>query len=101
MKILHSNLEKNWYTINNVELTSEQKNVLLTGTDEEKEAVFEYIKQNTNLPAIKKDSDAAIKLYNENKPSGEFVLIHAVINIEDSTGIINYRVDNEHKQLSF
>jgi hypothetical protein len=101
MKILHSNQEENWHTIEEVQLTAEQENVLETGTYEEKQIVSEYIKQNSTKKAIKKESDAAIKLYNANKPSGEFVLIHASIDLDDESGFINYRINEEHKQIFF
>jgi hypothetical protein len=101
MKILHSNTEGNWYTIEKVQLTAEQENILATGTYEEKEIVSEYIKQNANHTALKEDSDVAIALYNANKPSGDVVLIHASIDLDDQSGFINYRINDEHKQHSF
>jgi hypothetical protein len=101
MKILHSNQEGSWYIIKKVELTKEQENILATGTDEEKQVVGNYIKANSTKLATKKDSDAAIALYNANKPKGDIFLLHASVDLDDETGFINYRINDEHKQCSF
>ena len=101
MKILHSNQEGSWYMIKNVTLTAEQENILATGTNEEKQIVGDYIKANSTKVATKKDSDAAKALYNANKPEGDIFLLHVSVDLDDETGFINYRINDEHKQCAF
>lgn len=101
MKILHSTTENTWYSIEKVELTPEQLELLNSGTLEEREEISAIIKAGITKTPTKKDSDLAKSLYNANKPTGTFTLIMASINIEDSTGFINYKAEEEHKQLSF
>jgi len=51
-------------------------------------------------PAKQDDAQAAQKLYERHKPDGS-ILIGCDIALPAGTGIINCRVDGEHKQIRF
>lgn len=110
MKQLQSSVENTWIQINNVALTDEQKTTLSNISPEKKDerkAIQLEIK--ALREGIASDSDVVIaqNLYASNKPklkeTDKYELIAVNISIDGSTGtgIINCRINGEHKQIRF
>lgn len=102
MKILHSNQENVWFISVPVELTSAEKEILKNGTEKEKELLSISLKERSVKTPTKKDSDLAKSIYAANKPTEDnFELIQVSIDLDDSTGFLNYKSEGIHKQLYF
>lgn len=110
-KHLNLRTEGSWIELQRVELTEEQK-TLLTSTDEkDKEArknLQDSIKEQREKNATKADIDKVQPIYDKNKPkikeSDKYYLIGCNATITDNgsiRGIINCRVNGEHKQIRF
>lgn len=97
MKNLNSNQEGIW--LEQLELTNTQIEVLQNGKLEEKQSVIDA----TNVTPSETDLQLANELYNLSKPSEEgFELIGCNITLCDNPrGIINCRINGEHKQIRF
>ena len=97
MKNLSSQIEGVWKE--KLIPTQSQLLVLQNGTQEEKEAVILAITVNPS----NSDLALAIQTYNQNKPTDEnYYLISCDLTIDDNIrGIINCRVNGEHKQIRF
>lgn len=95
MKNLNSEIEGVW--IEQLELTTAQLEILQNGTQEEKQAVIEASK----VVANEVDTATTNSLYNLHKPTeGTYHLIGCNLTIGENTrGIINYRINREHKQI--
>jgi DNA-binding response OmpR family regulator len=101
---------KNLTLINNewkqrvaVELTEEERELLETFSDdrhEERTALAERIHSESLIAADTEDAAAAQALYDQHKIEGAD-LIAADITLPEGTGIINCRLNGEHKQIRF
>jgi hypothetical protein len=107
MKNLQSTLEGAWVELKQVELTEAQKTILFSNDNEAKATLFAEIKANREVKATKADKDLAVAKYTEVKPILEetdvYELVAVDITIENASvsGILNYRVNGEHKQIRF
>lgn len=97
MKNLSSQVEGIWKE--RLEPTASQMQTLQNGADSEKEAVINAI----NIPASNADKATANQIYNTHKPTEEnYSLISCDLTIgEEVRGIINCRINGEHKQIRF
>lgn len=101
---------KNLSLINNVwierinpNITSEERIILDDKTmpiSEAKKALMESIKARSSKPADPSDSAAAQAIYDQHKLVNA-TLIAVDVSLPDGHGIINCRVDGEHKQIRF
>jgi hypothetical protein len=105
MKNLQSVIEGNWVKLNQIQLTEEQKILLSSTNSEDQEAIETLrvsIKSQRETKATKADAALAQAKYVEIKPAvDEYQLIAMDINIDSMSGILNYRVKGEHKQIRF
>lgn len=85
--------------VERLEPTEEQLQKLINGTQEEKLAVSNSL----NITPKKADITVANRLFNEHKPTDDnYTLISCDLTIDEEVrGIINYRINNEHKQIRF
>lgn len=85
--------------IERLEPTPNQLQTLQNGTNAEKEALINAI----NIPATNADKATANQIYNLHKPTDEnYSLISCDLTIgEEVRGIINCRINGEHKQIRF
>lgn len=107
MKQYQSTTEGAWVEIKKVELTEEQKTLLMSKEDSDKQAkesLIETIKSQRTSEVDASKSNELISLYDSKKPelkeSDIYELISADV-LENFTGIINCRVNGEHKQIRF
>lgn len=107
MKQYQSTTEGTWVEIKKVELTEEQKTLLMSKEDSDKEAkesLIETIKSQRTSEVDATKCSELISLYDSKKPelkeSDIYELISADV-LENFTGIINCRVNGEHKQIRF
>ena len=106
MKNLKSTIEGTWVELKQVEITEEQKNLLKSNRDEDIEAKNELalnIKSLREVNASKKDSTKAQAIYESIKPELKDKDVYELIsiNINDEKGILNCRINGEHKQIRF
>jgi hypothetical protein len=108
MKNLQSTTEGTWVELKQVELTEEQKTLLQSKKESDKEAIkalFAEIKALREVEAQEEDAVLAqakyeaIKLSLKLKETDVYQLIS--FNISNNTGILNYRINGEHKQIRF
>jgi hypothetical protein len=109
MKNIVSNIEGTWKEIKKVELTTEQKELLKSQKEEDKAS--KLVLQNT----IKEQKEISVSpenivifdaIYNKHKPTlkEDDVYKFIAINIsygEKTHGILNCRINGEHKQIRF
>jgi hypothetical protein len=97
MKNLSSQTEGLWFERKNP--TESQFQILRNGTQEEKKAVINALNVNPSNADIAK----ANELYSLKKPRDEnYNFISCSITLcENPRGIINYKINNEHKQIRF
>jgi len=109
MKNLQSIEEGKWVELISSSLTEEEKTLLVSTNSadkEAKEALIAELKSKTTKAASKKDADVAKAKYNEIKPVLEedetyhFIAMDVILG-ESLSGILNYRVNGEHKQVRF
>ena len=107
MKQFQSTIEGTWIELKQVELTEEQKTLLMSkeeGDKDAKLALFEEIKSQREGVVDAAKSAELITFYESKKPELKakdiFQLITADVN-ESFNGIINFRVNGEHKQIRF
>lgn len=109
MKNLKSTTEGVWVEIKPVTLTEEQKTLLTSQEESDKEAKAVLVTELTKKSEVTPDEltlALAIAKYNFLKPvvseTGTYELIGCNMSIGDKvTGIINCRVNGEHKQIRF
>jgi 3-mercaptopyruvate sulfurtransferase SseA len=92
-----------WKQILNPNLTPEERAVL-ENTRPENLAAIRELAENINarsvVAALAEDSATAQTIYDQHKIEGaEFIDCH--IALPDGSGLINCRVENEHKQIRF
>ena len=97
MKNLSSQVEGVW--IESLQATEAQIETLQNGSDEEKKAVTTALKGTPSKADIAK----ANEVYNLHKPQDEnYSLIGCDLTIDNGVrGIINCRINGEHKQIRF
>jgi hypothetical protein len=97
MKNLSSELEGVW--IERLQVSEAQIETLQNGSDEEKQSVISALK---GTPS-KADISKANEVYNLHKPQDEnYSLIGCDLTIDNGVrGIINCRINGEHKQIRF
>ena len=109
MTNVQSTVEGEWFKFNRVFLTQTQRELLNSQNPEDEEAKFtlmEEIKGLRYTALTTEESEKYIELYNKNKPtlveSDVYELISCDISFERKTsGIINCRVNGDHKQIRF
>ena len=110
MKILTSNAEGVWFSPISTQLTTEEHAILQS--EEETDAIakaelLERVKTNRENPASTEDTAEAQTVYEFHKPilkeTDTYQLIAVDLRIDglDKNGIINCRVNEEHKQIRF
>lgn len=110
MKTYQSIIEGTWIELLPVQLTEEQKALMISIKEEDKEAkksLMENIKsQREGLVDIKKEGELN-SFYNSVKPELKQKDVYQLISINVSergdnfTGILNCRINGEHKQIRF
>ena len=106
MKNLQSTIEGTWVELKQIQLTDEQK-ILLSSKDEaNKEAVtalLAEIKSLKEVVAQKKDAALAQAKYERVKPRLKETDVYQLISfdIKSNNCIVNSRVNGEHKQFRF
>jgi hypothetical protein len=110
MKILTSNTEGVWLSPTIVQLTAEEHVILQSEKETDtvaKAALLETIKTNRETPASAEDATEGQTIYEFNKPvlkeTDTYQLISVDLRIDglNKNGIINCRVNGDHKQIRF
>ena len=107
MKNLQSTIEGTWIEIKQVTLTEEQIALLTSVNSQAKTDLMAEIKSQREVAATKSDTDLAVSKYNEVKPAlettdvYELIAMDVVVTEETLLGILNCRVNGEHKQIRF
>ena len=110
MKTYQSTTENIWEKLNKVELTENEIALLDSEKEEDKVArkeLSEVIKQKRKTTLIESESQKYIEIYNSHKPTltekDNYVLL--AINVIEAgdiiSGILNCRINGEHKQIRF
>lgn len=96
-------INNSWKQQVEVQLTDAEK-VLLTNvgrdSQEERKLLLERVRDQSLIDANSEDASAAQALYDSNKIENA-ALIAADISLPHGNGIINCRIDGEHKQIRF
>jgi ribosomal 30S subunit maturation factor RimM len=107
MKNLQSTAEGSWIELKEVVLTEQQNLILISDNNEEKANLLLEIKANREVEPTQEDIDIALAKYNEVKPTlkeddvYELISMDITIENESSLGILNCRINGEHKQIRF
>ena len=110
MKNLQSTIEGTWIEIKPVTLTKEQQTLMMSQEEsdtEAKNALMAEIKSQREVSATKADKTLAVAKYAEVKPilkegnTYELIAMDLVIDELKLSGILNCRVNGEHKQVRF
>lgn len=110
MKVIQSTVETIWKEIVKVELTAEEKSLILSTKEEDKVAkkeLMDRLKSERELELDVTSTAIAQAIYESNKPSLKETDTYQLISVdmqltdEVGTGIINCRVNEEHRQIRF
>lgn len=106
MKILQSATEGTWIEIKQVNLTEQQTALLASEKESDKDAIIELIAEIKSLREVEaneEDASLAQAKYEAVKPVLKETDVYQLISfdIHGTTGILNYRVNGEHKQIRF
>jgi hypothetical protein len=110
MKNIQSTTEGTWVELVPVELTESEKTLLTSTNEQDEEAKAELIaeiKTRGEKALTKAESDKAKAIYLNLKPTlkktdiYQLILVNMTLDGETGTGIINCRVNGEHKQIRF
>ena len=110
MKAIQSTVETIWKEIVKIELTSEEKTLMLSMNEEDevaKKALIDRIKSERELELDVETSAIAQSIYEVNKPTlkstdtYQLIAVNMQLEGEVGKGIINYRVNGEHRQIRF
>ena len=102
--------EDNWKEIRPIQLTKAERDLLSDGENksQEKRTLQASLKGKREKLPIKKDKDKATEIYNKYKPKLEETDIYEIIQMDltiddegKERGIINCRINGEHKQIRF
>ena len=110
MKTIQSTVETIWKEIVKVELTEEEKLLQYSTIEDDIEArkiLIDRIKAEREIPVDEEISTLAQSIYEANKPilkendTYQLIAVNMVLNDKVGNGIINCRVNGEHKQIRF
>jgi hypothetical protein len=108
MKSIQSTVENIWVEKISIELTDAQLEVITseTSSNEDKQVVCDIIRNGSEQPLSKSETLKVQAIYESNKPVIKETDVYEFISCdmyvgETSTGIINCRVNGEHKQVRF
>jgi hypothetical protein len=111
MKTFQSTIEGAWTKIVPVQLTDVQKELLLSTKDEDKDAkriLSQEISSQMNGIPNSEETAQLNSLYNSVKPELKEDESYQLLSItvlghedEELSGILNYRINKEHKQIRF
>lgn len=110
MKTIQSIVETIWKEIVKVELTSEEKTLMFSMNEEDevaKKALIDRVKSERELELDVETSVTAQSIYEANKPTlkstdtYQLIAVDMQLDGEIGKGIINCRVNGEHKQIRF
>ena len=106
MKNLASTTEGVWVEIKPTILTEEQKTILQSSNEEEKTALMAKLKEESETKPDKVALALAVAQYNYVKPvvskDETYEFIQCSLTLTNTTkGILNCRVNGEHKQIRF
>lgn len=106
MKNLQSTVEGTWVELKQVQLTEEQKTLLNSNDEANQEAIkalLAEIKSLREVEAQEEDVVLAQAKYEEVKPTLKETDVYQLIsfNITGNNGILNCRLNGEHKQVRF
>ena len=106
MKNLQSLIEGAWIELKQIQLTVEQKTLILSQEESDNEAkaiLIEEIKTLREVEAQEEDALIAQAKYYEIKPTLKQTDVYQLISFDttDNRGILNCRVNGEHKQIRF
>lgn len=103
MKYLQSTVEGTWIEIKQVSLTAEQMSILKSGDSNAQTNLRLQIKEQRESIASEEDVTACNAKYVEIKPTLKESDVYELISfdITDDSGILNCRVNGEHRQIRF
>lgn len=110
MKNLQSISEGTWVELLPVTLTEEQKTLLNSNNVKDKSKIdelFKYIKSQREVALALEDEAIAESIYTANKPvleegeTYELISVNMTLTEGSASGIINFRINGEHKQIRF
>lgn len=96
-------IDNNWIEIKNPNITQEEQNILEDESENNQESrqnLLEAIRSRSFEVASTEDATIAQNIYNQYKIA-DSILIAADLTLPDGHGIINCRVNGEHKQVRF
>jgi hypothetical protein len=106
---VQSIVEGEWYKVNRIFLTEEQQNLLKSKSDNDIQAKLDLIAEKEPLKYTvlsETENLKYVELYNANKPNlvenDEYEFIACYISgTRKLSGIINCRINGDHKQIRF
>jgi hypothetical protein len=107
MKKLQSITEGTWIELKPIQLTEEQKIIMVSEDVQAKTELITLIKSQREVIAEISDSELAQSKYTEIKPvlkttdNYQLISMDVMINNQSMSGILNYRVNEKHKQIRF
>lgn len=106
MKHLQSITEGTWIEIKKFEFTDEQKAILMSKDENDKEAKKSLaleIREASQVKATNKDATNASEKYNKVKPTLKDTDVYELINmyICGDRGVLNCKINSKHTQVKF
>lgn len=107
MKKLQSITEGTWIELKPIQLTEEQKTIMVSEDVQAKKELITLIKSQREVIAEISDSELAQSKYTEIKPvlkttdKYQLISMDVTINNQSMSGILNCRVNEKHKQIRF
>jgi hypothetical protein len=110
MKTYQSKVENIWEQTHKIVYTEQEQLIIDSENEEDKVArkeIMELYKDKKRTPLTESESVKFIEVYNKHKPTlketdkYELIAINVVENGKKISGIINYRINGEHKQIRF
>ena len=110
MKVIQSTVETVWKEIVKVELTAEEKTLMFSTNEEDKvakKALIDRVKSERELELDVETSAIAQAIYESKKPTlketdtYQLIAVDMQLDGEVGRGIINCRVNGEHRQIRF
>lgn len=107
MKNIQSTTEGTWIELKPIQLTTEQETIIASEDEQAKVELITLIKSQREVIAEISDSELAQSKYTEIKPvlkttdNYQLISMDVTINNQSMSGILNCRVNGEHKQIRF
>jgi hypothetical protein len=110
MKTYQSKVENVWEQTHKIVYTEQEQLIMKSEKDEDKLAkkeIMELYKEQKRTPLSETESAKFIEIYNKHKPAVketdkyELIVISVLESEKKTSGIINYRMNGEQKQLRF